>query len=186
MKNSRNLLMSYKDDSQERNCVSLATSLVPFQESQCISNKTLALNTCNTPHVDDGTINIQLPYDPDWPTKSELWDGNFYLISFHGSLEHLSSDANSIKKSLICIAKYIKNKKIDSSKSNDIEDLKCISEATWKFVSAIYKSGWDFLVTNSYNNIFRQKILYHCTLKTNLVKSGKKEKKDTNKLASIE
>ena len=36
--------------------------------------------------------------------NSNLWDGNFYLVSLYGSLEYLSSDAKSIKKSLIQIA----------------------------------------------------------------------------------
>jgi len=39
------------------------------------------------------------------------------------------------------MANYIGNKKIDLSKSNNIEDLKGIGKATWKFVSAIYNSG---------------------------------------------
>ena len=35
-----------------------------------------------------------------------------------------------------------------------MKDLKGISKAIQKFVFAIYKSGWDLLVTDSYNNIF--------------------------------
>lgn len=53
------------------------------------------------------------------------------------------------------MTKYIENKKINSSKSNDIENLKGIGEAIQKFVSTIYKSGWDSLVVDSYNNTFR-------------------------------
>ncbi len=68
-------------------------------------------------------------YNPDWPTEPELWDGNFHFISLYGSLEHLPSDTNSIKNSLIHMTKYIENKKINSSKSNDIENLKGIGEA---------------------------------------------------------
>jgi len=101
-------------------------------------------------------------------------------------LEHLLSDASCIKTSLICIAKYIKNKKIDIAKSNEIKNLQSIGEATWKFVSALYKARWDLLVTDVHNNTFRQKISYHCTPKTNPVKSGKSKEKDTNKPASIE
>ena len=70
-------------------------------------------------------------------------------------MKHLSFDSNSIKKSLIYIANYIGNKKINSFKSNDIKNLKGIDEAAQKFVSAIYKSGWDSLIVNSYNNTFR-------------------------------
>ena len=58
--------LSYKGDSQERDHVSMAADLIPPQGLQCVSNKALALNTCNIPHVDDdNVINIQLLYDPD-------------------------------------------------------------------------------------------------------------------------
>ena len=177
--------LSYKSDSQGKSCVSMATDPTLSQKPQHVLNETLALNTCNASHVNNDIINIQLPYDPDWPTEPELWNGNFHYISLHSFLEHLPSNANNIKNSLICMVKYIKNKKIDLSKSNNIKDLEDIGEAAWKFVSAIYKSRWDFLVTNSYNNIFRQKILYHCTLKTNSVKHSKKEEKENNKPANI-
>ena len=55
--------------------------------------------------------------------ESELWDGNFGRISLHGSLEHLPSDASCIKTSLIRMAKYIENKKIDTTKSNSVKEL---------------------------------------------------------------
>ena len=67
------------------------------------------------------------------------------------------------------MAKYIKNKKVNMNKSNKINDLQGISKATWKF---IYNAGWNSLVTDIHNNIFRQKISLHCTPKTNLVKNG--------------
>ena len=132
--------LSYKSDSQGKNCVSMATDPTFSQEPQHVLNKILALNTCNVSHVDDDVINIQLPYDPNWPTEPELWNSNFHYISLYGFLEHLPSNANSIKNSLICITKDIKNKKIDLSKSNNIKDLEDIGKTAWKFVSAIYKS----------------------------------------------
>ena len=46
--------------------------------------------------------------------------------------------------------------------------------------------GWDSLVCDIHNNIFRQKLSYYYTPKTTLVKSGKLNIKDTTKLASIE
>ena len=67
------------------------------------------------------------------------------------------------------MAKYIKNKKVNMTKSNKINDLQGISKATWKF---IYNAGWNSLVTDIHNNIFRQKISLHCTPKTNLVKNS--------------
>ena len=40
-----------------------------------------------------------------------------------------ASDSKNIKKSLDCLAKYIGNKKIDTSKANDIKDLRDIGTA---------------------------------------------------------
>jgi len=37
------------------------------------------------------------------------------------------------------MARYIKNKKIDMTKSNEVNDLQNIGKATWKFISAFYK-----------------------------------------------
>ena len=46
--------------------------------------------------------------------ESKLWDGNFCHISLYNSLE---SDTSCIKTSLISMARYIKNKKFDMTKS---------------------------------------------------------------------
>ena len=62
--------------------------------------------------------------------EPELWDSDFQHISLHSSLKHLPSDASDIKTSLICMAKYIRNNKIDSTKANEVNDLKGIGEAT--------------------------------------------------------
>jgi len=65
--------LSYSGNGQERNCGSKATDPVFLQGPQHVSNKTLALNICNVPHAgDDDIINIQLPYNPDWPMESKL------------------------------------------------------------------------------------------------------------------
>jgi len=84
------------------------------------------------------------------------------------------------------MAKYIKNKKINTTKSNDVKNLQSIGKAAWKFVSAFYKAGWNLLIADVHNNTFRQKVSYYYALKTNPVKSSKSRKKDTNKLANVE
>ena len=63
------------------------------------------------------------------PTELELWDGNFYSISLHGSIEHIALDAKNIKDTLNFMARYISNKQVESLKSNDLEDFNSISEA---------------------------------------------------------
>jgi len=93
-------------------------------------NEAPALNISNPPRIDDDdVINIQLPYDPDRPTELDLWDSNFHSISLHSFLEHLPSDSNNIKKSLVRMAKYIENKKIEPFQANEINDFKGIGKA---------------------------------------------------------
>jgi len=67
--------LSYKDKSQQENCVSKMTDLELPSSLQHTSNKASALNTLNTPCVDDNSdniINIQILYNPDSPTEPEL------------------------------------------------------------------------------------------------------------------
>ena len=92
----------------------------------------------DSPHVEDMVININLLYDPNAPTEPKLWDGNFYPISLYSSIEHLVSDSTNIKNFLNFMAKYISNKQVNFSKSNDIEDFHGIGEAIWNFISSIY------------------------------------------------
>ena len=74
-------------------------------------------------------VNIQLNYDSDQALDLMSWDGNFYAISLHGSMEHLASDVLNIKELLLRMQKYISNKSIDSDKANKVKDLKGISKA---------------------------------------------------------
>jgi len=95
-------------------------------------------STSDSPYSNDTAINIQLPYNPNTPTEPDLWDGNFHPISLHSSMEHLALDAKSIKDLLNFIAKYISNKQVNSSKSNDIEDFHSMGKVIWNFISSIY------------------------------------------------
>ena len=88
----------------------------------------------------DNVINIQLPYNSTRLIEPELWDGNFYPMSLHRSLEHLASNTKNIKKSMVHMATYIKNKKIETSKSNNIKDFEDIGRAAWKLISSIYEA----------------------------------------------
>ena len=56
----------------------------------------------------------------------ECWDESFYSIFLYGSLEHLPSDSKNIKESMIYMAKYIENKKINTTKSNNVSELKSV------------------------------------------------------------
>jgi len=86
-------------------------------------------------------INIQLPYDLNAPTDPEIWNGGFHPISLHGSIEHIVSDAKSIKDSLKFMAKYISNKQIEPANANDLKDFNSMGDAVWNFISSVYKSN---------------------------------------------
>ena len=132
------------------------------------------------------TFNMQLLYDVNQTIEQDTWNRNFHSISLYRSLKHLPSNANNIKKSLYRMIKYILNKKIENSKSNEVNDFKDIDKVAWNFISAIYELGWDSLIANNNNISFRSKILAKFTLKINKVNTNKnKSSKSTDKLATI-
>jgi len=89
------------------------------------------------------------------------------LVSLHGLIEYLASNVKNIKDSLKFMTKYITNKKIDSSKANDLEDFKDIGEAVWNFISSIYKANWDTLFTDDNSTLLRRKIMSKFTPECN-------------------
>ena len=117
----------------------------------------------NDNHEDD-IINVQLPYDPQAPTELELWSGSFHPISLHSSIEHLASDAKTVKVTLNFLAKYIQGKQVDGNKVNDIEDFDGMGDSIWNFISAVYASKWDALYTDKKTNNLRSKISSKFTL----------------------
>ena len=96
---------------------------------QCGNSNISALKSILPQHIDNNIINIQLPYNPNAPTEPKLWNGNFYPILLHESLEHLASDFKNIKDLLNFITKYVSNKQIDPNRSNDIQDFKSMDKA---------------------------------------------------------
>ena len=86
-------------------------------------------------------INVLLPYDPNVPMDSKIWNGRFHPISLHSFIEYIALDAKSIKDSLKFMAKYISNKQVQPSKANDLDDLDGIGDAVWLFISSIYNSN---------------------------------------------
>ena len=141
----------------------------------------------STMHNDENAfINIQLLYDPDTLTNPEIWNGSFHPISLHGSIEHIASNTKNIKDSLKFMAKYISNKQIESSKTNNLMDFNGIDDGVWNFIFSIYKSNWDTLHTNNKSNTLRRKIAAKFTPK--IQPAPKKHTKETTKstLASIE
>ena len=107
---------------------------------------------------DDNVINIQLLYNPNLPTEPELWSGNFYPISLHGSIEQMASDTKSIKNLLNFMARYISNKKVNSCNANDLLDFDGIGDSIWNFISSVYQANWDAFYTDNNTTTLRVKI----------------------------
>ena len=102
---------------------------------------------------------MQLNYDSNQVLDPNSWDGNFHVVSLHGSIKHLASNALNIKESLIRMKKYIAGKSINDDKANDVKDLNSMGKAIWEFISMVYESHWDALYVNNNNNMtFRSKV----------------------------
>ena len=136
------------------------------------------------PHGDDNNvINIQLPYDPNAPTKPDLWSSSFHPISLYGSIKQIASDTKSIKDSLNFIARYITNKKVNSSKANDLLDFDGIGDSIWNFISSVYQANWDSLYTDNRTSILRAKI--SSKFSPSIAPTTNKNNKKTNKLVLV-
>ena len=156
---------------------------------QCVlDEQPLSNTTCGQAmHIEDDTvINIQLLYNSNTLMEPELWDGNFHPIFLHRSIEHIVLDFKNIRDFLNFMARYISNKQVDSSKSNDLEDFNGIGKAIWNFISLVYQANWDSLYANKQSNSLKRKIVAKSTPKIQPTTS--KNSKEINKpsLANIE
>ena len=77
------------------------------------------------------------------------------------------------------MARYISNKQVDLSKSNNLKDFNGISAAIWNLISLVYNANWDLLYTDSQANSLRRKIAAKFTPKIQLV--TRKNSKEANK-----
>ena len=100
------LELSYEAEQEKESRVGMAAN---HQETSRPQNGNNEASPSHAHHEDD-VINIQLPYNPQAPTKPEIWSGFFHPISLHGSIEHFASDSKNIKVTLNFLAKYIQNK----------------------------------------------------------------------------
>jgi len=162
----------YTRGAEAGDLVRLATDKNSANNSQHVCNEILALKRISQPHskgkgklIDgpssspsENMVNTQLSYDINQAIESDTWDGNFYSVSFHGSIEHLVLDTKNIKESLCCMTKYIINKKVENGKANDVNDFKGIGKAAWGFISSLYESEWNELIADSNNHSFRHKV----------------------------
>ena len=68
-------------------------------------------------------------------------------------------DTKSIKDSLNFMARYTVNKKVNSSKANNLSDFDGIGDSIWNFISSVYQANWDSFYTDNKTMTLRAKIL---------------------------
>jgi len=95
--------------------------------------------TLNIPRC-ESVFNVHLNYDPDTAFNPDSWDGNFYAVSLHSSIEHLVSNTLNIKELLTRMRKFIAGKSINGDKANDLKDLNGMDKAIWEFIFMVYNS----------------------------------------------
>ena len=76
------------------------------------------------------------------------------------------------------MARYIVNKKVNSSKENDLSDFDGIGDSIWNFISSVYQANWDLFYTDNKTTTLRAKILSKFTPRTPLP-TNKNNKKMT-------
>ena len=130
------LELSYEAEQEKESRVGMAAN---HQETSRPQNGNNEASPSHAHHEDD-VINIQLPYNPQAPTKPEIWSGFFHPISLHGSIEHFASDSKNIKVTLNFLAKYIQNKQVSGGKANDLNDFDGMGNAIWNFILAVYEA----------------------------------------------
>jgi len=102
---------------------------------------TLALNNTSFPQDESEAINnpniysqqefyvVSLPYNINQLVKPNAWDSETCSISVFGIMEFLKIDSKNMFTLLLCMANYIRNKKVKKGKINDVSELKGFSEA---------------------------------------------------------
>ena len=120
-----NLELSYETEQEKAQWVGMVANQQDNTRPLHVHNKAPPAHSQHEEEV----INIQLPYDPQTPTKPDLWSGSFHPISLHSSIEHFASDSKSIKVSLNFLAKYIRNKQVNSNMINDLADFNSMGDA---------------------------------------------------------
>jgi len=146
--------LSYKTEQEKAFHVSKAADQQDTMRTMGDNNKA---STTHGTH-EKSVINIQLPYNPQAPTKPDLWSGSFHPISLHGLVKHFASDSKNIKDSLNFMVKYISNKQVNSGKANELNDFDDMGNAIWNFISSVYEAKWDFLFTDNKSTTLKSKI----------------------------
>jgi len=84
-------------------------------------------------------------------------------------------DAENIKVTLNFLAKYIKDKQVNGSMVNELNNFDGMGDAIWNFISSVYEAKWDSLCTDKKSNTLRAKISSEFTPRTAPSNNGNKK-----------
>jgi len=141
-------------------------SLPPVENATYFSFSLPASNPCvpfkeapNLINISDIDISAEpsppevISYSTNVLADISLWDGNFMATSLFGTNEFLNSDINNIMCSLQHMACFLRQQNVKDRNANNIRQLDPFSKSAWDFISAIFESGWDTLVTANKSSI---------------------------------
>jgi len=117
--------------------------------------------------------------------EPNAWNGKAHPISIFGTIEVIEINAKNIDISLLCIAYFIRSRKVNTSAINNIKKLKGFGNAAFNFVLSIYEANWDTIYTNDYNNFFRNRIINKFTPKVKKLTISLKVDSSKNKQIEI-
>jgi len=137
-----------------------AENVTSFSFSLPASNPRVPLeevpNSAVTSYIDISTEPSPpevIPYSANVPADPSLWDRNFTATSLFGTNEFLNSDINNITCSLKCMACFLRQQNVKEWDANSIRQLDPFGKSAWDFISAIFESGWDTLITANKSSI---------------------------------
>ena len=73
---------------------------------------------------------ISLVYNINNPTEPNVWDGEAHSLSVFRTWEFLEINSKNMFTLLLCMANYIRSKKVLKDKANNILELNRFSKAT--------------------------------------------------------
>jgi len=100
-----------------------------------------------------------------------LWDSNFGVTSLFGTNKFLQNNVNNMAMSLLHMATFLNQRKLDNQDGNDSQQLSSFGDTTWQFISAIYESSWDSLYAiTPYHSLCKISGIFHCNNQNNWLK----------------
>ena len=158
-------------------------------------NMVLALNNMRPPSSENMAngqhtldmlhFEVLINYDVNASTEASAWDGEAHPIFIFGHMKFLKIDAKNFFTSLLCIADFIRARKVQQGKISDIAKLQDFGKAAWSFILSIYEADWNSIPINNQNISFRNAVSNKSTSKASKSTINMSSSKSKGKVAEI-